>query len=139
MSLNLNKIKNKAIEEHVPIIMDDTLDKMKEIIGNRKIKRILEIGTAVGYSALCFSEFLNDNGEIDTIERNEEMIKQAKENIKILKGNKKINLYEGDAVEVLPKLNNEYDMVFIDAAKGKYPFFLKEAIRMLSNNRNYFC
>ena len=134
MSLNLNKIKNKAIEEHVPIIMDDTLDKMKEIIGNRKFKRILEIGTAVGYSALCFSEFLNDNGEIDTIERNEEMIKQAKENIKILKGNKKINLYEGDAVEVLPTLNNEYDMVFIDAAKGKYPFFLEQALRMLKKD-----
>lgn len=134
MSLNLNKIKNKAIEEHVPIIMDDTLDKMKEIIGNRKFKRILEIGTAVGYSALCFSEFLEDNGEIDTIERNEEMIKQAKENIKILKGNKKINLYEGDAVEVLPTLNNEYDMVFIDAAKGKYPFFLEQALRMLKKD-----
>lgn len=134
MSLNLNKIKNKAIEEHVPIIMDDTLDKMKEIIGNRKFKRILEIGTAVGYSALCFSEFLTDNGEIDTIERNEEMIKQAKENIKILKGNKKINLYEGDAVEVLPTLNNEYDMVFIDAAKGKYPFFLEQALRMLKKD-----
>lgn len=134
MSLNLNKIKNKAIEEHVPIIMDDTLDKMKEIIGNRKFKRILEIGTAVGYSALCFSEFLEDNGEIDTIERNEEMIKQAKENIKILKGNKKINLYEGDAVEVLPTLNNDYDMVFIDAAKGKYPFFLEQALRMLKKD-----
>ena len=134
MSLNLNKIKNKAIEEHVPIIMDDTLDKMKEIIGNRKFKRILEIGTAVGYSALCFSEFLEDNGEIDTIERNEEMIKQAKENIKILNGSKKINLYEGDAVEVLPTLNNEYDMVFIDAAKGKYPFFLEQALRMLKKD-----
>lgn len=134
MSLNLNKIKNKAIEEHVPIIMDDTLDKMKEIIGNRKFKRILEIGTAVGYSALCFSEFLEDNGEIDTIERNEEMIKQAKENIKILKENKKINLYEGDAVEVLPTLNNDYDMVFIDAAKGKYPFFLEQALRMLKKD-----
>lgn len=134
MSLNLNKIKNKAIEEHVPIIMDDTLDKMKEIIGNRKFKRILEIGTAVGYSALCFSEFLTDDGEIDTIERNEEMIKQAKENIKILKGNKKINLYEGDAVEVLPTLDNKYDMVFIDAAKGKYPFFLEQALRMLKKD-----
>ena len=51
----------------------------------------------------------------------------------------KIHILEGDAVEILPTINEKYDVVFIDAAKGKYPFFLKEAIRMLSNNRNYFC
>lgn len=51
----------------------------------------------------------------------------------------KINILEGDAVEILPTLNEKYDAVFIDAAKGKYPFFLKESIRMLSNNRNHFC
>ena len=51
----------------------------------------------------------------------------------------KINILEGDAVEILPTLNEKYDAVFIDAAKGKYPFFLKESIRMLSNNRNNFC
>ena len=132
--MNLNKIKNKAIEEHVPIIMDDTLEKIKEVIGDNKIDRILEIGTAVGYSALCFSEFLNKDGIIDTIERNEDMIKQARENIKLLPKNKTINIYEGDAVEILPTLNEKYDVVFIDAAKGKYPFFLKEALRMIEPN-----
>ena len=62
---NLEKIKKEAIEEHVPIIMDDTLEKIEEIVGDRKFKRILEIGTAVGYSALCFTKFLDENGEID--------------------------------------------------------------------------
>lgn len=132
--MNLNKIKNKAIEEHVPIIMDDTLEKIKEVIGDNKMDRILEIGTAVGYSALCFSEFLNKDGIIDTIERNEDMIKQARENIKLLPKNKTINIYEGDAVEILPTLDFKYDMIFIDAAKGKYPFFLEHSLRMLKDD-----
>ena len=132
--MNLKQIKKKAIENHVPIIMDDALETIKEYVKDRKINRILEIGTAVGYSALCFSEFLEDGGEVDTIERDEEMIKQAEKNIKIVQKGKKINIYKGDAVEILPTLNEKYDMVFIDAAKGKYPFFLKEALRMLNKD-----
>lgn len=87
-----------------------------------------------GYSAICFSEYLNDNGKIDTIERDLERIEKAKENIKKAEVEDKINLYEGDAVEILPTLNKKYDVVFIDAAKGKYPFFLSEAMRMLNKN-----
>lgn len=131
---NLEKIKKEAIEEHVPIIMDDTLEKIEEIVGDRKFKRILEIGTAVGYSALCFTKFLDENGEIDTIERNDEMIKKAKENIRLARNDVKINLFEGDAVEILKTLNNRYDMVFIDAAKSKYPIFLEESLRMLTDD-----
>ena len=135
----LNKIKEKALEEHIPIIMDDTLEVISKILKEIKPKRILEIGTAVGYSAICFSKYLSENGIIDTIERDENRIKEAKENIKNMNLEDKIHILEGDAVEILPILNEKYDVVFIDAAKGKYPFFLKEAIRMLSNNRNYFC
>lgn len=83
---------------------------------------------------MCFSEFLAENGAIDTIERDEERIKEAKINIKNVEVEEKINIYEGDAVEILPTLNKKYDMVFIDAAKGKYPFFLKESLRMLNKN-----
>ena len=83
---------------------------------------------------MCFSEFLAENGAIDTIERDEERIKEAKINIKNVEVEEKINIYEGDAVEILPTLNKKYDMVFIDAAKGKYPFFLKESLRMLNTN-----
>lgn len=126
-----NEIKEHAIERHIPIIMDDTLKVIEERLRARRTNRILEIGTAVGYSAICFSEFLEPSGIIDTIERDEERIKEAKENIKIIDNNKKINIYEGDAVEILPTINEKYDMIFIDAAKGKYPFFLKEALRMI--------
>ncbi len=130
----LSKIKQRAIANHVPIIMDDTLEVIEKYMENKKINRILEIGTAVGYSAICFSQFLSEGGVIDTIERDENMVKQAKENIKIMEKENVINIYEGDAVEILPKMDNKYDMVFIDAAKTKYPFFLEHALRMLNKN-----
>ena len=130
----LQIIKERALENHVPIIMDDTLEVVDKILKELRPKRILEVGTAVGYSAMCFSDYLQENGIIDTIERDEERIKEAKENIVKVGVEEKINILEGDAVEILPTLNEKYDMVFIDAAKGKYPFFLKEALRMLNDN-----
>ena len=130
----LEKIKQKALEEHIPIIMDNTLEVMGKYLIEMKPEKILEIGTAVGYSAMCFTKFLTENGSIDTIERDIERIKEAKENIKKVGVENKIHIYEGDAVEILPTLNEKYDAVFIDAAKGKYPFFLKEALRMIKPN-----
>lgn len=132
--IELEKIKKKALEDHIPIIMDDTLEVMEKYLKEEKPQRILEIGTAVGYSAICFTDFLADSGVIDTIERDEQRVKEARENIKKAKVEEKINIYEGDAVEILPTLNEKYDAVFIDAAKGKYPFFLKEALRMIKPN-----
>lgn len=129
----LMKIKEKALEEHIPIIMDDTLEVIAKILTEVKPQNILEIGAAVGYSAMCFSEYLQDGGKIDTIERDEERIAQAKENFVKVGVEDKIKLYEGDAVEILPTLNGKYDVVFIDAAKGKYPFFLEQALRMLND------
>lgn len=127
----LKKIKEKAQEEHIPIIMDDTLEVIDEILTKKKPEKILEIGTAVGYSAMCFSEYLVQGGRIDTIERDEQRVLEARENIKKVGVEEKIKIYEGDAVEILPTLNEQYDVVFIDAAKGKYPFFLEQALRML--------
>jgi len=128
----INKIKEKALEENIPIIMDDTLEVIAKYLMEIKPKKILEIGTAVGYSAICFSEYLADEGVIDTIERDEERIKEAKINIKEMNLEDRIHIYEGDAVEILPTFKEEYDVVFIDAAKGKYPFFLNQAIRMIA-------
>lgn len=87
-----------------------------------------------GYSAICFSEFLDNVGSIDTIEREEERIQKAKENIKRAEVEDKIHIYFGDAVEILPTLEGSYDMIFIDAAKGKYPFFLTHALRLLAKD-----
>lgn len=132
--VELEKIKEKALEDHIPIIMDDTLEVIARILREKQPKRILEIGAAVGYSAICFSEYLADEGIIDTIERDEERIAEAKNNFINAEVADKIILHEGDAVEILPTLNEKYDVVFIDAAKGKYPFFLNEALRMLNSD-----
>ena len=129
----VDEIKNKALEEHIPIIMDDTLEIIANILKTNKPKRILEIGTAVGYSAICFSEYLEKDGIIDTIERDDERIKQANDNIKRLGLESQIHIHGGDAVEILPTLTEKYDVIFIDAAKGKYPFFLKESDRLLNS------
>ena len=132
--IELAKIKEKAIENHIPIIMDDTLEVLSKELGEIRPKKILEIGTAVGYSAICFSEFLTADGRIDTIEREHDRVLEARENIERAEVQDKINIIEGDAVEILPMLDETYDVVFIDASKGKYPFFLKESLRMISQN-----
>ena len=128
------KIKEDALKRYIPIIMDDTLEVIGKELEKNKPTKVLEIGTAVGYSAICFSQYLNEGGIIDTIERDEERLMEAKENIVKVGMADKINILEGDAVEILPTLKGKYDMIFIDAAKGKYPFFLKEALRMLSDD-----
>ena len=131
--IELEKIKQKALENHIPIIMDDTLEAIKKYLKDKKVKKILEIGTAVGYSAMCFTEFLEEDGYIDTIERDAERVAEARENIQKVEVANKINIYEGDAVEILPTFNEKYDVVFIDAAKGKYPFFLSQALRLIND------
>ena len=132
--VELEKIKVKALENHIPIIMDDTLEVVGDLLNKIKPKFILEIGTAVGYSAMCFSKYISEGGYIDTIEREHERVEEAKKNIELVGILDKINIIEGDAVEILPTINKKYDVVFIGAAKGKYPIFLKEALRLINKN-----
>lgn len=127
---DLKEIKQKALDEHIPIIMDDTLEVIEKILLKEKPKRILELGTATGYSSICFSNILNNDVYIDTIELNEERANEAIDNIKVLGLEDKINVMVGNAVDILPTLNEKYDAFFIDAAKGKYPIFLKESLRL---------
>lgn len=130
----LKTVKEKALENHIPILMDDTLEEIEKILKVEKPKRILEVGTAVGYSASMFAKYTEDECIIDTIEIDEERAKEALENTKKIGVSNRINIMVGNAVEILPTLNDEYDIVFIDAAKGKYPIFLKEGLRMIKNN-----
>lgn len=128
----LEKVKNKALAEHIPILMDDTLETIKAILEQEKPRKILEIGTAVGYSASQFVRFV-PNATVDTIELDEIRAKEAIENIQKIGMEKSINVLVGNAVDILPTLQGEYDMIFIDANKGKYPIFLKEGIRLVKN------
>ena len=125
----LKIVKEEALKNHVPIIMDDSLAVIKEIIEKEKPKRILEIGTAVGYSASMFAIYSKD-AIIDTIELDEQRYNEACENIEKIGLKNQIKIHLGNAVEILPTFNDKYDMIFIDANKGKYPIFLQEAIRL---------
>ena len=127
------KVKELALENHIQIIMDDTLEVIEKILKEEKPQRILEIGTAVGYSASCFARVI-DAVIVDTIELNEERYNEALVNLEKIGVKDRVNVFLGNAVEILPTLNNEYDIVFIDANKGKYPVFLQEAIRMIKPN-----
>lgn len=134
----LEQIKQEGLEQHIPIIMDDTLEVMIDYFKKIQPKTILEIGTAIGYSSICFSNYLTENGKIDTIELDEQKAKQAIENIEKMKLQEKINVIIGNAVEILPTLDNKYDIIFIDAAKGKYPIFLENALKLIKVNGYIF-
>ena len=127
----LGELRAYAVENHVPIIHPEVA-RMIGVLGNTvKPGRILEIGTAIGYSSIFFSSFLKEGGKIDTIERYDLMIELARNNIKKAGLQDTINVIAGDALEVLECLDNEYDFVFVDAAKGQYLEFLPHCLRMM--------
>ena len=117
--MSIESIKKKSLEEHIPIIMDDTLEVIKEILIKEKPARILEIGTATGYSSICFATILLENCIdedsssilIDTIELDEERASEAIKNIKEMNLTNTINVFIGNAVEILPTFNEKYDII----------------------------
>lgn len=127
----LEKLKKEARENHIPILQDSTMQVIKTILAIKRPNKILEIGTAVGYSALCFSEYLSgDNSVIKTVEINEETANIAKNNIKEISDKNNIEVTNMDAYEYMQSLNEKFDVVFIDAAKGQYMKYLNEAYRL---------
>ncbi|WP_010252274.1 O-methyltransferase [Acetivibrio cellulolyticus] len=128
----LKDMEDFAAENHVPIVHPEVA-KLLQVIGmTKKPMRILELGTAIGYSSILLSGILLPDGKIDTIERYELMVERAKSNIKKANLEDVINIINGDALEVLKCLDKQYDIVFLDAAKGQYPEFLPECLRLLS-------
>ncbi|HHV60472.1 MAG TPA: O-methyltransferase [Clostridiaceae bacterium] len=128
----LAELEEYAKKNHVPIIQPEVA-RLILILGRLlKPSRILEAGTAIGYSAILMAQILNPGGKIDTIERYDLMISLARENIKKAGLHDVINVIAGDALDVMQCLDKKYDMIFLDAAKGQYPEFLPEVIRMLN-------
>lgn len=128
----LKELREFAEQEHVPIIHPEVA-KLLEVIGAvLRPARILEVGTAIGYSAILMSGFLQSGGKLDTIDRYELMIDRAKVNIKRAGLEDVVNIITGDAIEVLQCLDKRYDLIFLDAAKGQYMEFLPECLRMLN-------
>lgn len=130
----LEKIKRKALEDHVPILQDVSLELIEVILDIKKPNKILEIGTAVGYSAINFSKYLSgDNAKLTTIELKEEMYNIALNNVEKLGLKDKIELINADATKYLATMDEKFDVIFIDAAKGQYLVFLEQALRMSKN------
>ncbi|MGI6499752.1 MAG: O-methyltransferase [Anaerostipes sp.] len=127
----LDAIEQEARENHVPIVKPETKDLLKFLVLMQKPKRILEVGAAVGFSALYMNQYQDAEGTIVTIERNEKRIQKAKENFKRAKKEESITLLEGDAVSILKALEGTFDFIFVDAAKGQYIHFLEDVLRLL--------
>ena len=128
----LEKIEKEALDAHVPIIRKETQSFLKVLLMIKQPSQILEIGTAVGFSAIFMSEYIPVNGRITTIEKYEKRIPIARENFRRAGKEGQITLMEGDALEVMRSLNGTYDFIFMDAAKGQYIHYLPEAVRLLS-------
>lgn len=130
----LNDLKIKSRENNIPIIQDDPLEIINNLLDKIKPNKILEIGTAVGYSAICFSRYLKDNSsKIITVEIDKNSALFAKKNIEDILGNKNKNLIEvyiANAEDFMKSINEMFDVVFIDAAKGQYMKYLEEALRL---------
>ena len=127
----LLNIKEEALKNHVPIIEDDSLEYISNILKEKRPNKILEIGTAVGYSAINFSKYLvGENAKVLTVEIKEQMYEKAIQNISLMGLQDKIEVINADATKYLKNINEQFDVVFIDAAKGQYLVFLEEAIRL---------
>lgn len=127
----LNQIEEEAIKTNVPIIRTDMQSFMKFLLTAGQPMQILEVGTAIGFSALLMSTYAPEGCHITTIENYEKRIPIARENIARAGKEKEITLLEGDAREILPTLDESYDLIFMDAAKGQYLAFLPEVLRLL--------
>ncbi len=132
-SVVLEEIEKEAIATYVPIIRKEMESFLRVMLLAKQPKRILELGTAVGYSAILMSEYMPSDCIIDTIENYEKRIPIAKANFERAGVSDKINLYEGDAMEILPTLPYKYDFVFMDAAKAQYIYFLPLINNLLEN------
>lgn len=127
----LEVIEREALDSYVPIIRKEMQSFLKLLLSIQKPMRVLEVGTAVGFSALLMSEYLPDGATITTIENYDKRIPIARKNFERAGKEHMITLLEGDAQEVLKTLEGEYDFIFMDAAKGQYIHFLPDVLRLL--------
>ena len=133
----LDEIEKEALRDFVPIIRKEMQSFLKVLLSIKRPKRILEVGTAVGFSALCMREYLPKSSHITTIEKVEMRLKEARRNLEMLDEDDRITLLEGDAAKVLKQLltkGKSYDFIFMDAAKGQYLNFLPDVIALMADD-----
>ena len=130
----LNEIEKFAIETEVPIIRKEMQNFLRFLLTMKKPMKILEVGTAIGFSALLMSEYAPDGCQITTIEKYEPRIPIARENFKKAGKESCITLLEGDATDILKELDDSFDIIFMDAAKGQYIHFMPDILRLLTED-----
>ena len=128
----LDALEKEALADEIPIIRKPLQSFFRFLLKYVKPKSILEVGTAVGFSALLMSEYAPKDCKITTIEKYEKRIPVAKENFKKYGKEGQIELLEGDAAEILKDLEGPYDLIFMDAAKGQYLAFMPEVLRLMA-------
>ncbi|MCI5699399.1 MAG: O-methyltransferase [Lachnospiraceae bacterium] len=129
----LEELEQEALDNRIPIIRKDMQTFLKMFLAMRKPKRILEVGTAVGFSALLMCEYGEPDVQITTIENYEKRIPVARDNFVRAGREKQIKLLQGDAQDILKELEGPFDFIFMDAAKGQYIFFFPELLRLLED------
>lgn len=130
----LDELEQEAKRDYVPIIRKDMQNLLRFLLRLKRPVRILEVGTAVGFSALLMAENTAEECQITTIENYEKRIPVARENFRKAGMVNRITLLEGDATEILKKLDGTYDFIFMDAAKGQYLNFLPDLLRLLAED-----
>lgn len=135
----ITAIRKEAEEQEVPVIRKEAGEFIKLLLMIKKPVKILEIGTAVGFSAIFMSRFIGADGHITTIENYPPRIEKAKENIRYAGAGEKITLLEGDANEILGTLQGPFDFIFMDAAKGQYGNFFQKTIPLLAPEGILLC
>ena len=128
----LDEIEQKAKETYVPIIRKEMQSFLKLLLAMQKPMRILEVGTAVGFSAILMAEYGPKDCSIVTIENYDKRIPIARANFEFAQKSNQITLLEGDAAEILPTLTEQFDLIFMDAAKGQYINFMDDVLRLLA-------
>lgn len=130
----IDEMETYAKINHIPIITKETSDLLKVITSIKKPKRVLELGTAIGYSAIMIKYYAHQDCKIDTVDSDYEMILQARKNIERAGHSDDINIIFGDIIEVLTSLNSKYDMIFFDAAKNQYNEYLKYSMNLFDDD-----
>lgn len=130
----LKELEEYAHSNFVPIIHKEVARFLEVMIKIKKPLKILELGTAIGYSAILMSISSENKASITTVERDKKMIELAKNNIEKYELKDRIGIIEGDCLEVLEKLEDKYDLIFMDAGKGHYNHFLPHCMRLLSKD-----
>lgn len=131
---SLKELEEFAVENRVPIVQKETAKFLEFMVSFQKPERILELGTAIGYSSILMYEASKGEAHITTVERSPEMVEMANRNIQRFSLEDSIKVIEGDCLEVLESLEEPFDMIFMDAGKGHYNHFLPHCLRLLKDD-----